>query len=785
VRHPHNLPSQVTSFVGRELQIAEARELISKVRLVTMLGPGGCGKTRLALEVISGLLADYQNGVWLVELAAVADSSLVGSHVAFALAVQEIPGQSLESSLEDWLRHRELLLVLDNCEHLTNACARLVHRWLRASPGLRVLATSRESLKVPGEATLLLPPLSLPEPSSKSLASIRRSEAVRLFAARASLVKPGYDLTDDNKTSIIEICRRLDGMPLAIELAASRVRVLSERDLLDRLEDRFRLLTRGGRILDSRHQTLRATVDWSYRLLSSTEQLVFRRLAVFLGNFTLADAEAVCQGNGVETNDVLDVIESLVDKSMIVSQMQQGQPRRCNLLETLRQYGQERLIECGEMQDICRRHASHFRAVAEKAQPGLRGPEQGWTLNLLETEQANFRGALTWAASNDPELGLELATALADYWGVRGPLSEASNWLTMVLARVTPTTELRARGLVAAASIAWKSGDFDAARSLAEEGLVIARDRQSLTVMQDATYSLSVTLHSVCEFERARALAEDALALAHQLGDKGRIASALWNLQITCYFAGDVVAANTLGDELLRLAEGSADRRQLSTAKRSIGLLALDRNDLPLARSAFAEGLRIRHELRDRVGIAYRLEDYALLAFTERNFERGFRLAGAAQALRESVQSPAVEPWQRKFHAGLSAAQKAFSGRPAIYLEQGRRMELDHAVGYALGRQAYVEPAAIEARPRLTEREHEVIQLLTRGLTNRQIAERLAVGERTIDSHVEHVRNKLGVRTRAEIASWLATKESKTLLSSSIKTEPAATGIDRQPQRRL
>jgi len=787
VDRPHNLPSPVTSFVGRGLQIAEACDLLGKVRLLTMVGPGGCGKSRLAIEVTARLVERYRDGAWLLELASVADSNLVASHVASVLGVSENPDRSLENSIHDWLRDRELLLVLDNCEHLLDVCARLAHAWLRATPGLRVLATSRESLKVPGETTLQVPPLSLPDPSSKSTAGIARSEAVQLFTARVSLVKAGYDLTPGTAPSIVEICRALDGMPLAIELAASRVTVLSEHDLLDRLEDRFRLLSRGGRVLDSRHQTLRATVEWSYRLLSGCERLVFSRLAVFRGAFTLADAEAVCQQDGVEAGEMLDVLESLIDKSMVVSQMQHGQPRRSTLLETLRQYGQEKLIESGEMEKLCRRHAVHFLAVAEKAQSGLEGPEQRSTFDLLEAELGNFRSALTWAASNDPELGLALATALTPYWEVRGPLSEASNWLTMLLARVTPKTELRARGLVAAASIAWKRGDFDAARALAGEGLSIARHWHAQTVVQAATYSLSVTLHSGCEFDLAGALAEDALALARQLGDKSRIASALWNLQITCYFAGNASRAQTLCDELLLLAEGNGDRRLLSMARRSIALLALDRNDLPLARTAFAESLRIRHELRDWVGVAYRLEDTALLAFTERNFERGFRVAGAAQALRESTQSRAVEPWQRKFDAGLSTARKAFSGRSAIYLEQGRRMEPDHAVGYALGEQAYVEPAIPDSQPRLSEREQEVIQLLTRGLTNRQIAERLMVGERTIDSHVEHVRNKLGLRTRAEIASWLARNESKSDLGSSNETrsQSPATSIRKRAGARV
>lgn len=750
----------MTSFVGRDAQIEQAKRLLSQVRLVTMVGPGGCGKTRLALQVASGLQADYPDGVFVVELASLADSALVGGHVARVLGVQEIPGQPVESALPAWLRARQLLLVLDNCEHLVDACARLVEGWLHASAGLRVLATSRESLRVAGEVTLQVPPLSLPDAGSKSLATIARTEAVRLFTARAGLARAGYSLTEDTAPVVVEVCRHLDGMPLAIELAAARVRVLSEHELLDRLTDRFRLLTRSGRVVDGRHQTLKATVDWSYQLLSAAEQLVFRRLAIFAGGFMLADTEAVCGGDGVDASEVLDIMENLIDKSMVVSQIRDGQPLRGSLLETLRQYGRERLVEHAELEELCRRHARYFLAVADTAQPRLEGPEQGRTFDLLEAEQGNFRAALNWAASIDAELALALACALTPYWEIRGPLSEASNWLTMLIARVTPATELRARGLVAAASIAWKSGDFDAARSLADEGLMLARDLRATTLVEDATYHLSVTLHSVGEFEQARVLAQEALARARQLGDSGRIAAALWNLGITCYFAGDAGTASTASDEFLSLAERSGDRRMLSVAKRSVGLLALDRHDFPLARSLFAENLRIRHELRDWTGIAYALEDHAVLDLAERHFERGLRIAGAARALRESIHAWAVEPWQRKFNAGVEAGAQAFPGRSSVYLEQGRRMELDDAVGYALGRQAYAEPPVPEADgPRLTEREHEVVRWLTRGLTNRQIAERLAVGERTVDSHVEHVRNKLGLRTRAEIAGWAATQE--------------------------
>ena len=415
----HNLPVQLTSFIGREREIEEVKKLLSSSRLVTLTGSGGCGKTRLSLQAAAELIEEYPEGLWLVELASLTDPGLVPQTLASVLGMREVPGRPLLETLSDYLKARNLLLVLDNCEHLVEACAELASSLLGACPNLKILATSREGLGVAGETTWNVPSLSMPEPQRlPPMESLSQYEAVRLFIERAESVQPGFEVTDQNAPAVAQICHRLDGIPLAIELAAARVRVLSVEQINARLEDRFRLLTGGSRIAMPRQRTLRGAVEWSYELLSEPEHLLFNRLSVFTGGFILEAVETVCAGEGVGADEVLDLLSLLVDKSLVmVGEGVEGEVRY-RLLETLRQYGRERLAAIGEADETLRRHAAFFFALAEEAgqvqsQTIALGPQEAAWLDRLEQEHDNLRAALGWCVeSGEAETGLRLGEGI-------------------------------------------------------------------------------------------------------------------------------------------------------------------------------------------------------------------------------------------------------------------------------------------------------------------------------------------------------------------------------------
>jgi predicted ATPase len=408
-----NLPSELTSFIGREQETAEVKRSLGDVRLLTLTGPGGCGKTRLALAVGEDLTERFEGGVWLVELAPVSDPGLVPRAVASVLGVHEQVGRSLGELLRDHLESRRLLLILDNCEHLIEACATLANTLLRACPDLRILATSREAMGIAGENVVLVPSLSLPDLQAAQ-EGLPRGDAVRLFVDRAATVAPGFALDEQNAPALARICQRLDGLPLAIELAAAKVKVLSVEQISARLDDRFRLLGTNSRTILPHHRTLRATMDWSHELLGQKEQILFRRLCVFSGGFTLEAAEEVCAGGDIGEREILAWLSRLVDKSLVLAG-EQGGEARYHLLETVREYGQELLQDSGEAARTRRRHGAFYLDLAERAESGLTGARQGWWLARLEAELDNLRAAIGWSLREEPEAGLRLAGALWEF----------------------------------------------------------------------------------------------------------------------------------------------------------------------------------------------------------------------------------------------------------------------------------------------------------------------------------------------------------------------------------
>jgi predicted ATPase len=449
---PHNLPAPRSSFVGREQQIEEVKRQLAQTRLLTLTGVGGSGKTRLALEVARDLIEAYPDGVWLVQLAPLSEEVLVPKAVAEALGVIERPGESLTDTLAEVLGSRQLLLVVDNCEHLIEAIARLVDALLDSCPRLRILATSREALGLEGEARWLVPPLSVPEVGrTMSSEELGAYESVRLFVERARRHDPSFSSSPKNAPTVAKICRMLEGIPLAIELAAARVGTLSLEQISERLEGTLDLLTRGGRTAAPRHRTLRGALDWSYELLSEPEIVLFRRLSVFAGGWTLAASEAVGMGGSVEEEDVLDLLSGLVDKSLVVPGGGDQGGVRYRMLEPVRQYAREKLEEGDEAEQVRRRHADFFRTLAEEAEPELWGPEDARWLNRLELEHDNMRGALSWSLEwGEPELALRLAGALGWFWRGRGFYGEGRRWVEEVLEKSSGTSSatIRTRALV-------------------------------------------------------------------------------------------------------------------------------------------------------------------------------------------------------------------------------------------------------------------------------------------------------------------------------------------------
>jgi predicted ATPase/DNA-binding SARP family transcriptional activator len=519
----HNLPAALSSFVGREREVVEVKRALAMTRLLTLTGAGGSGKTRLALEVARHLVGAYPDGVWFVELAPLSQPQLVPQVVAEALGVREQPDRPLVDTLVGHLREKELLLMLDNCEHLIEACVRLADTLLLACQRLRILATSREALGIAGEMRWRVPSLSLPDlRPPTAVAELSGYESVRLFLERARLRDLAFALTPQNAEAVIEICRRLEGIPLAIELAAARVGVLSAERIAEKLGDSLALLSVEDRGVPARHQTLKGTLEWSFELLTEPEQTLFRWLSVFAGGWTLEAAETVGTGGGIENDDVLDLLSRLVEKSLVVAEATGNGQMRYRMLEPVRQYGRQKLEESEEADAVKGRHAALFLALAEEAEPELTGPRQQEWLERLEAEHGNLRAALSWALEGkEPELALRLSGALGDFWYLRGRLTEEGRgWLEAALKQGSKlTTVVRLKPLVRAGSIAMEQRDFEQAVAHSEEGLALSREFGHKVGAAAALSTLGYVSLLRNENDRALALFEEAIGLAQDVGN--------------------------------------------------------------------------------------------------------------------------------------------------------------------------------------------------------------------------------------------------------------------------
>jgi predicted ATPase/DNA-binding SARP family transcriptional activator/DNA-binding CsgD family transcriptional regulator len=763
----HNLPAATTSFVNREREMVKLKRELAMTRLLTLTGVGGTGKTRLAQEVAKDLIGAYPDGVWLVRLAGLSEPELVAQVVAATLGVREQPGRPLSATLAEDLRAKNLLLVLDNCEHLIEAVARLTDELLGACPKLRVFATSREPLRVPGEVVRRVPPLCVPEPKDPALTETKeglaRFAVTRLFLDRMRTREEDFVFSGRSVRAVVDICRRLEGIPLAIELAAVRTATLSLEQIDERLEDSLKLLNKGFRTADPRHQTLQGTLDWSHELLSAEEQVLFRRLSAFAGGWVLEAAEAVGRSDDVQKEDVLDLLSDLVDKSLVVVEVRAGEVRRYRLLEPVRQYAQERLEECGEADAVRGRHAKFFLALAKEAEPELTGAHQQAWAARLEAEHDNLRAALSWSLEKEPETALRLAGKLARFWEIRSRFSEGSGWLEAALCQSGRTEEAtRAPLLTETGTFAWHRGDYERASELHGQALALYRQLGDEGGVAFSLNCLGNHQDEQGNHGRAVPLLEEALAISRRIGDRRTTADALWNLAEVARHQGDYERAKTLGLESLALTREMADKLELARTTGWLGMVtAYNSDDHDAAEGFLKESLALNREIGSLEYVAYCLEGFAGLAGARTQGARAARLWGAAEALRETISAPLPPADRPDYDRSIAAARAGLDDDEGAWeagWTEGMAMSPEEAAEYALSEE--VAPASEstlagrEMDDPLTSRECEVAVLVGGGLTNRQISSKLSVSERTVHNHVRNILSKLGLRSRTQIAVW-------------------------------
>ncbi len=653
-----NLPVPLTSFIGREQEIAQVKRLIADTRLLTLTGAGGIGKTRLAKQAVYDLVGAFQDGIWIVELGEVMDRARVAPSIAKTLGMRDTSGQSLDAALAAALADRDLLLVLDNCEQLVGECARLAELLLTACPRLKILATSREVLHVPGETVWRVPSLHLPDMVEKStiapddLPALMQCDAVRLFVDRAIAALPGFRLTIQNAFAVAQICRQLDGIPLALELAAARVKALTVDQIAERLVDRFRLLTGGSRTALPRYQTLRALIDWSYELLSEQERALFRRLSVFNGGWTLDAAEAICVCPNIQTAQVLELQARLVDKSLVLMDEGTADPRY-RFLETIRQYARDRLLESAEAETARNLHRDWFLHLAEQADRYLRGGDQIFWLRCLEVEHDNLRAALEWSLGRDgsPEdavKGMRLASALAQFWTMHGDLTEGRTWLAQALSRNDAASDelipLRARALAGKGVLAYFQSDLSRAAELCEQSLRLARQVDDSWLIGVSLFILGgCQRNSRRDLPRAHALMAESLALGRQSEDAWLTTLSLYGLGLLARLQGENDRATELLEESLALCRALDDAWLRSAIVDNLGEQAYRAGDAARAAQLFAEGLALRRDLKDKSGTAGSLNNLGDVARSQGDYARAHAQYEASLALfRELGQKESV-----------------------------------------------------------------------------------------------------------------------------------------------
>ena len=688
---PSNLPLQLTSFIGRDSEIAKIIQLLTReepARLVTLTGVGGIGKTRLSIQTAIGLSHLYRDGIWFVDLAPLASADLVPQTVAATWGITATHNQPIMELLIGFLRTKHMLIVLDNCEHLILAAAKLAGELLRTCAHIQIVATSREILNVPGEVNFQVPPLSLPQEEEYTSQTAAELESVQLFIERAHHLHPSFTLTDTTAPVVARICRKLDGMPLAIELAAARINLLRAEQIEVRLNDRFQLLTSGQTILP-RHQTLRATLAWSHDLLSEEEQALFRHLSVFAGGWTLEAANAVCGENG---SDEFDLLVQLVNKSLVVVEREPEAEARYRMLETIREYAREKLSASGELEELRAGHFDYFHSMAEQGEPMLFAPES--SLDWAESEIDNLRAALTWALEGDSNnassqeragRGLALLLHVWPLWLQRGYSIEGNEWMNQFLSVHTATTLARARALLLAGDFARYRGDLAQQARLIQESLVLARELGDKKRIAWSLMEMGLVERDFRRNTEAIQFLTESLAMFQELNENLWVCRTSFLLAETHMANGDLEAARPLWNDGLKLCREENDKWQISWGLEGLGHIERLEGRLEQARELYLESLNLKVSVMDRAGIIYSLEAFAQLAALQNQFERAAILWGAAAAMRQTLNllSP---PSREELYTSLIPEARAQLGEEAFTeaWAAGRAMNMQQAIDYAL-----------------------------------------------------------------------------------------------------
>jgi predicted ATPase/DNA-binding CsgD family transcriptional regulator len=807
----HNLPVQLTKFIGRQRELADLERLLADSRLVSLTGPGGCGKTRLAVQFANRVSSNFKDGVWLAELASIHDPTFVPQLLTKMFALHHRPEQSALESLLDYLQSKQILLVLDNCEHLIAGCAKLLGQILSQTGHVHILVTSREPLEIPGEMIYPVPGLTLPPAGTGTAVDpqdLIQYDAVRLFVERSRALLPAFTITTANAVSLVQICRQLDGLPLALELASAHTNVLSLQEILARLDDRFALLISTQRSdLDPRHRTLRAAMDWSYDLLSPPEQILLRRLSVFARGCSLATAQDVCAGDGLEREQILGLLSSLVNKSLVVAHTLLREEARYSLLMTIWHYAKEKLISSGEGSVIHDRHLKFFLELSEEIDTKLRGEHQQLWLNKLDAEYDNIRTALAWAVEGGRmdnkriSAGLRISTSLYQFWRIRDYIEEGLNWCKQLFAQADEgfSSVVRAKALVFASLMAGirgqiedqlkygeqalllgeaageegkpalalalgaqgyaarKAGDYQTAFSLALREIQLFRElgdsyHLGLSLSLNSFYAMSNGL-----YEEARAMLDEALPLLRKAGDPYRIAMALNYMGDLDRCERKYQQAQIAYEQSISLLRKIDAVRDLASALNNLGHAGLHLGDIERAKGLFNESLASHLEQGNRLGMAECLLGFAALAIVTGLPAVGARLLAAAVAngghhITSEWAATRMEYEHYLERARASLATTTFQSEQTA----GQRLSLEQALAYA---QEVAQKVAAARQTRqqleqLTPREYEVAVLIAQAKSNAEIAEELVVSKRTVESHIANIRSKLGFTARSQIVRW-------------------------------
>jgi predicted ATPase/DNA-binding CsgD family transcriptional regulator len=760
-RRTSNLPAESTSFIGRPRELSEGVRLLADARLLTLTGPGGVGKTRLALRIAADRRRAFPDGVWLIDLASLRDGGLLARTIAATLGLREESTQPSIIILTEYLRDKQLLLVLDNCEHLLDDCAILASKLLATTLNMRILATSRHTLNIKSEFTFPVPPMSTPDPDQLlPMEQASQYEAVKLFADRAAASMPDFAITEENYVMVARLCHLLDGIPLAIELAAIWLRALSIEQVVDNLKDRYRLLIRGDRTEVPRHQTLRAAMDWSYELCSSAEQTLWERLSVFSGGFSLEAAEAVCPDGDIARDETIYLVASLVDKS-ILSTESHGVLARYRMLETIRQYGHARLVKSGHLEMLRKLHRDYYLNASRRADVEFFSPLQAHWLDWLRAEFPNLRVALDYCVSNSDKMqaGLEIAAGLHEYWLFEGILGEGRLWLDRALERARERNVLRVKAQAVDATVALWQGDLAAAEPLTKE---CSSDARKLA----DRYALARTMHlqgAAALFEgnpkRAISLLEQVIdRYGEDYGDPGdAFLLALYMAMAACQ-ADDRAVASSM--KCKAMAEQAKAEWSLGWGLWVVGFAYWRQGEMSNATAMLQESLRLQRSLKDRWGPTWTVEVLAWTAAATGQHKRATKLLGNAHRLREliDVSIPGLLADAHELYAeqlSRSLGEEVY----ATLFRQGADTTSDQALAHALGKEtgttpeAGIAPSATPACP-LSRREQEVAELVAKGMSNKEIAATLVIAQRTAESHVENILTKLGFSSRTQIAAW-------------------------------